>query len=446
MSINQLLETNDLWLSVPAAVRRLQAGQMVLLCDDETREHEADLCLAAQFATPERINFMLQQARGLLCVALAGERLDALGIPLAERANAPLQDTAFTASVDARRGTTTGVSARDRALTARLLVDPTAQPEDFARPGHLFPLRAHPAGTLGRRGHTEGAVDLMRLAGLEPGAVICEVLDEEGEPARGATLLRFAQRHGLGLITVDAIARFRREQRVILVNETRLPLPEGDFHLRHYRDTRQGRDYLALILGELDWGDLPPLVRLHSACTTGEVFGSQRCDCQAQLRKALALIGREGRGLLLYLPQEGRGIGLAGKLHAYRLQDNGYDTVEANERLGYPADARSYDDAVAILAELGLRRLRLLTNNPAKLQALQNADLQVERVALEIAASPENRAYLDTRRRRLGHLLSASTEPDPGAIEEAIGAVSQAASHHARRTEEVERHVRSYQR
>ncbi|MBX5449827.1 GTP cyclohydrolase II [Thermogemmatispora sp.] len=437
MQASQPLATADLWLSVPAAVRRVQAGQMVLLCDDETREHEADLCLAAQFATAERINFMLQQARGLLCVALAGERLDALAIPLAERANAPLQDTAFTASVDARRGTTTGVSARDRALTARLLVDPTAQPEDFARPGHLFPLRAHPAGTLGRRGHTEGAVDLMRLAGLEPGAVICEVLDEQGEPARGPTLLDFARRHGLGLLTIEAIARFRREQRVMLVNETRLPLPEGDFRLRHYRDTRQARDYLALVLGELGSGEVPPLVRLHSACTTGEVFGSQRCDCQAQLKQALTLIGHEGRGLLLYLPQEGRGIGLAGKLHAYRLQDNGCDTVEANERLGYPADARSYDEAVAILAELGLRRLRLLTNNPAKLQALQSAGFQVERLPLEIAAGESNRAYLEVRHRRLGHLLTALPVPFPAEAVEQTG-------QRGKSTEEVH-HVRSCQ-
>ncbi|WP_376794924.1 GTP cyclohydrolase II [Thermogemmatispora sp.] len=437
MQASQVLETDDLWLSVPEAVGRLQAGQMVLLCDDETREHEADLCLAAQFATAERINFMLQQARGLLCVALAGERLDLLNIPLAERANAPLQDTAFTASVDARHGTTTGVSARDRAITARLLVDPSAQPEDFARPGHLFPLRAHPAGTLGRRGHTEGAVDLMRLAGLEPGAVICEVLDEEGEPARGATLLRFARRHGLGLISVDAIARFRRQRRVMLVNETRLPLAEGHFQLRHYRDTRRARDYLALILGELDKGREPPLVRLHSACTTGEVFGSRRCDCQAQLKQALTLIGREGRGLLLYLPQEGRGIGLAGKLHAYRLQDHGHDTVEANERLGYPADGRTYDEAVAILTELGLKRLRLLTNNPAKLQALEAAGLQVERVPLEIAVCEENRAYLEARRRRLGHLLTTLA----GAHSDLAGSENGGQACLNGRTREEERHA-----
>jgi 3,4-dihydroxy 2-butanone 4-phosphate synthase/GTP cyclohydrolase II len=422
-------EAPNLFLTVSRAIRLLQAGQMLLICDDSEREHEADLCLAAQFAGAEQINFMLQAARGLVCVALAGERLDALGIPLAEPANQPLQGTAFTASVDARRGTSTGISARDRALTARLLVDPSAQPEDFARPGHVFPLRAHAAGTLGRRGHTEGAVDLMRLAGLEPGAVICETLDEQGEPARGETLLRFARRQQLALITIETIARFRRTQRVCAVNETRLHTTAGDFLLRHYRDTRSWQDYLALLLGDLDDEGQPPLVRLHSACTTGDIFGSRRCDCQEQLQAALAAIGREGRGLLLYLPQEGRGIGLAGKLHAYRLQEQGYDSVEANERLGYPADARRYDAAVAILQHLQLRAVRLLTNNPAKVAALRREEIAVERVPLEIAPTSENYADLQARYRRLGHLLSAFDPSLSPAASESCHAQSQEAKY-----------------
>ncbi len=415
------------FVSVPAAIRALQAGEMVLICDDEEREHEADLCLAAQFATAEKLNFMLRAARGLICVALSGARLDALGIPLAERANEPLQSTAFTAPVDARHGTTTGISAHDRALTARLLVDPRARAEDFARPGHVFPLRAHPAGTLGRRGHTEGAVDLMRLAGLEPGAVICETLDAQGNAARGETLLRFARRWKLGLITIESIARFRRDQRVTLVSETELATDEGIFRLRHYRDTQTDEDYLALLLGDLTTpARQPPLLRLHSACTTGDIFGSRRCDCQAQLQQALRAIGHEGRGLLLYLPQEGRGIGLAGKLHAYRLQDQGYDTVEANERLGYPADARSYAGAVAILKDLELSAVRLLTNNPAKVRALLSAGIAVERLGLEIAAGPANQRYLETKRERLGHLLStlaaSHTRPGNAGSEEAAHA------------------------
>ncbi|MBV9690183.1 MAG: 3,4-dihydroxy-2-butanone-4-phosphate synthase, partial [Ktedonobacteraceae bacterium] len=325
-------------LTVAEAVREVRAGGMVLICDDDTREHEADLCLAAQFATPEAINFCAHQACGLICVALAGERLDALRIPLAEKGGDPLQGTAFTASVDALRGTTTGISARDRALTARVLVDPMTRPDDLVRPGHVFPLRARPGGTRERRGHTEAAVDLMRIAGLEPGAVICEVLDGEGEAARGQVLLDLAHKWGLGIISVDAIARYRATHKVSLLTETQLPTPDATFRLLHYRELETGRDYLALLLGNMHYEprhtaqngssgqEQPPLLRLHSACITGDIFGSQRCDCQAQMHAALRMIAAEGRGMLLWVGEEGRGIGVGGGLQAYLLQEQGHDT------------------------------------------------------------------------------------------------------------------------
>jgi 3,4-dihydroxy 2-butanone 4-phosphate synthase/GTP cyclohydrolase II len=333
--------------------------------------------------------------------------LDALDIPLAERKNNPLQGTAFTASVDAIAGTTTGISAADRAVTIRKLVDPTARAEDFARPGHVFPLRAHPDGTLARQGHTEAAVDLMRLAGLEPGAIVCEVLNSRGEAARGEELHSLAHTWGIGMLTVATIARYRQEHVVSFVIETPLPTSEANFRLQHYRDTRTQQDYLALVLGDLAiYDERPPLVRLHSACMTGDIFGSQRCDCQAQMHAALQSIAAEGRGLLLYLPQEGRGIGLAGKLQSYVLQEHGYNTVEANEHLGYPVDARSYASAIAILHALGLTAVRLMTNSPRKIQALIEGGITVERVPLEIAPSEYNTAYLHTKSQQMGHLLT----------------------------------------
>jgi 3,4-dihydroxy 2-butanone 4-phosphate synthase / GTP cyclohydrolase II len=400
----------ECYLTVPEAIQRIQAGKMVLIQDDAERENEADLVLPAQFATPEKVNFIIHAASGLLCVALSGERLDALGIPLEERKNNPLQGTAFTASVDAVSGTTTGISAADRAVTIRKLVDPTTRAEDFARPGHIFPLRAHPDGILGRRGHTETAVDLMYLAGLEPGAIVCEVLNNRGEAARGEELCALAQTWGIGILTVAALHRYRQEYPVSFVAETQLPTAEANFRLRHYRDTRTHQDYLALILGyEYEYGDLTgkaPLVRLHSACMTGDIFGSQRCDCQAQMQTALQRIAAEGRGVLLYLPQEGRGIGLSGKLQSYMLQEQGYDTVEANEQLGYPIDARSYAGALAILHHLQLQSVRLMTNSPRKIQALIEGGITVERVPLEITPSEHNSAYLYTKSQQMGHLLT----------------------------------------
>jgi 3,4-dihydroxy 2-butanone 4-phosphate synthase/GTP cyclohydrolase II len=400
-------QPNETDASVITAIHQLRNGQMVVICDDEEREHEADLCIAAQYTTPAAVNFMVHEACGLVCVALAGQRVDALRLPLAERGGEPLQGTAFTASVDARHGTTSGISAADRAKTIRALVHPTTRPEDLVRPGHVFPLRARPGGTLERRGHTEASVDLMRLAGLEPGAAICEILDREGNPARGQTLQAMIQQWQLPLVTVDAIVRYRQQHAVTLLAETQLPTSRATFRLLHFRELATWQDISVLVLGDLNVpSEVAPLVRLHSACMTGDVFGSQRCDCQEQMHVALDMIAQEGCGVLLYLPQEGRGIGLAAKLQAYMLQERGLDTVEANEHLGYPVDARTYNTAIAILRELGITRARLLTNNPDKVQAVANSGITVERVPLEIPPTASNKRYLATKQQRMGHLLT----------------------------------------
>ena len=406
--MNKTVPVAGRMLTIPEAIHEVRAGRMVLICDDHGRENEADLCLAAQFATPEALNFIVHNACGLMCVALTGERLDALRIPQAEIGGTPLQGTAFTASVDALHGTTTGISTQDRAVTIRALIDPATQPSDLVRPGHVFPLRAKAGGTLERRGHTEASVDLMRIAGLEPGAVICEVLDHNGDSARGEILLDLARKWGLGIITVDAIARYRKKHAVSLISETQLPTEEATFRLLHYREIEHGKDYLALLLGDIDEQDeQPPLLRLHSACTTGDIFGSQRCDCQAQMHTALRAIAQEGRGVLIYLPQEGRGIGLAGKLQAYLLQEQGLDTIEANEQLGYPVDARTYTHAIEVLRDLKISAARLMTNSPAKIRALKEAGMTIERVPLEISPTTDNIHYLQTKQQRLGHLLTA---------------------------------------
>ncbi len=396
-------------LTIAEAVREVQAGRVIILCDDEHRESEAHICFAAQFVNPERISFIAHQACGPICVALTGARLDALHIPLPVSGDDALQETVLTAAVDARQGTTTGISARDRATTIRALIDPVIQAGDLAYPGHVFPLRAMPGGVLERRGYTEAAVDLMRIAGLEPGAVMCEILDADGKAARAEQLLEMAHRWNLGFLSLETIAQYRRTHRVSRVSEVSLPTPEATFQLLHYRETETGLDYLALLLGEVQ--DRPQtLLRLHSACMTGDIFGSQRCDCQAQLHAALHAIAAEGHGVLLYLPHEGRGIGLAGKLQAYRLQEQGYDTVEANEHLGYPADARTYDSAVEILHNLGVTSAQMLTNNPAKIDALRTRGISVERVALETSPTGDNKHYLQTKHQRFGHLLTTLSE------------------------------------
>jgi len=400
-------DTVNCALSIPEAVDELRAGRMVIICDDESRENEADLCLAAQFATPEAINFFAHHACGLICVALSGERLDALHIPLAEHKQEPLQGTAFTNSVDARYTTTTGISARDRATTIRTLINPMTKPHDLAQPGHTFPLRARPGGTLERRGHTEASVDLMRIAGLEPGAVICEILDANGETAHGEVLLEMARQWNIGIISVDTIARYRQEHTVSLIAETQLPTPVATFQMLDYQEIATGQHYLALVLGDLkEFQKHPPLLRLHSACATGDIFGSQRCDCQAQLHSALQIIAAEGQGLVLYLPQEGRGIGLGAKLQAYALQDQGYDTVDANTQLGYPVDARSYTTAIEILHTMHISHVRLMTNSPHKIQILTEAGIIVERVPIEITPNTSNIHYLNTKHQRLGHMLT----------------------------------------
>jgi 3,4-dihydroxy 2-butanone 4-phosphate synthase / GTP cyclohydrolase II len=393
-------------LTVIEAIEEVRAGHMVLICNGED---EADLVLAAQFATPEAITFMASHACGLICVALTGERLDALHLASMGSSLHPLQDTAYAISVDVIQGSTTGILANDRSLTIKALVDPTTRPEEFSRPGHVFPLRARPGGILEQQGYTEASVDLMRLAGLRPGAVICEVIGAYGEMTLGRDLLSLAGEWGVGILTVEDIHEYRL-QHPLYVSETVLPTADATFNALCYQEIATGLEYLALTLGDLhDLSSSPPLLRIHSACTTGDIFGSQRCDCQEQLHVALKAIAAEGRGLLLYLPQEGRGIGLSAKIQAYALQDQGLDTVEANERLGYPADARTYHTAIDILRDMGITHARLMTNNPRKSQALLDAGIVVERVPIEVPPKSDNIRYLQTKRQKLGHALQLST-------------------------------------
>lgn len=401
--------------SVDEALVALRAGHMLIVTDDEDRENEGDLVIAGQHADMQAIQFMARHGGGLICVALPGERLDALGLPPAWLQSNALHGTAFTVSVDActtTSGVTSGISAHDRAATIRVLLDPATRPDDLARPGHVFPLRARPGGVLERRGHTEAAVDLARLAGLIPAGVICEILGEGGGMARGAELEVFAARWGLGMISVAQLVDYVQQQVVVPSAEAELPTQYARFRLRGYREPRTGQEHVALVLGDPATRDeaghnvgTPPLVRIHSECLTGDSFGSLRCDCGAQLDAALTAIAAEGRGVLVYLRQEGRGIGLLAKLHAYALQDAGADTVEANLRLGYSADAREYSAAVAILRDLGMDHVRLLTNNPTKVAALEAGGIACQRLSLQVAATPANVCYLRTKRDRLGHFL-----------------------------------------
>jgi 3,4-dihydroxy 2-butanone 4-phosphate synthase/GTP cyclohydrolase II len=390
------------------AISDFRAGKFVIIVDAEDRENEGDLAIAAEFATPEAINFMAREGRGLICLPMTGERLDALRIPMmvTSTENTARFGTAFTVSVEARHGVTTGISAFDRARTIRAMIDPATCPEDIARPGHVFPLRAAEGGVLGRAGQTEAAVDLARLAGLFLAAVICEIMREDGRMARRPELEIFAARHGLNIISIaDLIAyRCRAESFVRRVAEAALPTAYGDFRVVAYENTLAGEHHLALTMGKTN--GTPPLVRLHSECLTGDALGSQRCDCGAQLAEAQQLIAAEGRGVILYLRQEGRGIGLLNKLRAYALQDGGLDTVEANHQLGFPADVRDYGMAAQILRDLGLSRVRLLTNNPDKVAGLErNGVAVVERVPLVILPTEINSHYLATKREKLGHLL-----------------------------------------
>lgn len=390
------------------AIAAFQAGRMVIIVDDEDRENEGDLAIAAEKVTAEAIAFMASQGRGLICLALTEERCDELGLPPMVADNTSSYGTAFTVSIEARGKTTTGISAADRAATVRTAIDPATRPEDLLRPGHMFPLRARRGGVLKRTGQTEASVDLARLAGLVPAAVICEVMKEDGTMARVGDLAPFAARHGLPVITVaDLIGyRLRHETIVSRIAAPRLPTPWGEMRLHAYRSDVTGEEHVALVLGEVR-PDEAILVRVHSQCLTGDVFGSGRCDCGLQLHLALERIAEAGAGVVLYLLQEGRGIGLVNKLRAYELQEAGHDTVEANARLGFRPDLRDYGVGAQILRDLGVRRMRLMTNNPAKYVGLAGYGLEiVERLPLEIAPTDESRRYLRAKREKLGHLLN----------------------------------------
>jgi len=399
----------DVFVGVEEAAARLARGEAVVVVDDENRENEGDVIVGAERVTPEHINFMARHARGLICVALTGDRCDELDLPLmVERdRNTSAHETAFCVSVEAREGTTTGISAHDRAITVRALIDPATRPEDLSRPGHMFPLRARRGGVLKRAGHTEAAIDLARIAGLTPAGVLCEIMDDDGQMARLPRLVEFAREHGLGILTVaDLIAwRLHKEKLVERIAGPRLPTAYGEFRIYGYRNSVTGEEHVALVMGEID-PEVPVLVRVHSQCLTGDVFASARCDCGVQLDRALENIAAEGRGVLLYLLQEGRGIGLFNKLRAYELQDGGEDTVEANIHLGFPPDPRDYGTGAQILLDLGVRKMRLMTNNPRKYAALAGFGLQiVERVPLEIPPTEGTRDYLKTKKLKLGHLL-----------------------------------------
>jgi 3,4-dihydroxy 2-butanone 4-phosphate synthase/GTP cyclohydrolase II len=395
--------------TIEQALADLRAGRQVVVVDDEDRENEGDLTIAADRVTPEAINFMARHGRGLVCLAMTGERLDELRIPLMvhDRENSATFGTAFCVPIEAKHGTTTGISAADRAHTVLTAIDPHTRPGDLARPGHLFPLRARPGGVLVRAGQTEAAVDLCRLAGLYPAGVICEVMDEDGTMARLPRLLEFCRQHDLRLITIKDLIQYRmRHERLIRKTaEAALPTRHGPFRIHVFESAIDRQHHVALVMGTIGPDDVA-LVRVHSQCLTGDIFGSTRCDCGDQLDLALERIAREGRGVLLYLRQEGRGIGLVHKIMAYQLQDQGKDTVEANEALGFKADQRDYGIGAQILAELGLHRIRLLTNNPRKFVGLEGYGLQVvEMVPIEVAPSEANRRYLTTKKEKLGHLL-----------------------------------------
>ncbi|OLB09442.1 MAG: bifunctional 3,4-dihydroxy-2-butanone 4-phosphate synthase/GTP cyclohydrolase II [Candidatus Rokubacteria bacterium 13_2_20CM_2_64_8] len=395
--------------SIEEAIEEIRQGRMLLVTDDEDRENEGDLLMAADKATPEAVNFMAKYGRGLICVPMTGERLDELKISMMVSDNTAPLGTAFTVTVDARRGVTTGTSAYDRAVTIRTMVDADSGPEDLTRPGHILPLRAMPGGVLRRAGHTEAAVDLARMAGCFPAGVICEVLDEDGAMARMPHLAELARQHRLKMITIkDLIAyRTRKEKLVRRIAQTRLPTEFGTLVAIAYETTVESRTPLALVVGDVA-GDEPVLVRMHSECLFGDVFQCRRCDCGSQLRRALEIIQEAGRGILVYLRQEGRGIGLINKMRAYELQDQGKDTVEANEALGFKADQRDYGIGAQVLVDLGVKNLRLLTNNPKKRVGLEAYGLQiVERIPVETPATPDNHRYLSTKRDKLGHLFSA---------------------------------------
>jgi 3,4-dihydroxy 2-butanone 4-phosphate synthase/GTP cyclohydrolase II len=399
--------TERAFATIEEAIDDIRRGKMVVVCDDENRENEGDLTMAAQFATPEAINFMAKEGRGLICLTLTPDRCDELGLDLMAAKNESPFQTAFTISVEAREGVTTGISAADRARTIQVAIDPGSGPDDLVQPGHVFPLKAKEGGVLERAGQTEAAVDLARLAGVIPAGVICEIMNEDGTMARVPDLIPYCERHDLKMITVaDLIAYRRRHEKLVeRVVATRLPTAFGEFSAVGYRSLVDEKHHVAMVKGEVS-GAEDVLVRVHSECLTGDVFHSLRCDCGDQLAAALAMIEKEGRGVLLYLSQEGRGIGLLNKLRAYRLQEDGLDTVDANLKLGLPADLRDYGIGAQILVDLGLSSIRILTNNPKKIHGLEGYGLSVaEQVPIQSIPNPHNEEYLRAKRDKMGHIL-----------------------------------------
>lgn len=397
--------------SIEEAIADYRSGKILIVVDDEDRENEGDFIMAAAKATADAINFMAKFGRGLICVPMTGERLEALELfPMVQR-NTAHHGTQFTVSVDAIKNTTTGISAHDRAQTIRALIDPATRPRDLARPGHIFPIKAERGGVLTRAGHTEAAVDLARLADLYPAGVLCEIMADDGTMARVPQLMKLAQKLDLKIITIRDLIEYRRRTEKLVHRKatTRFPTKYGQFVLHLYESTVDEHHHLAIVKGDVQDGT-PVIVRVHSQCLTGDIFGSLRCDCGEQLAKALTIIEQAGRGVLLYMRQEGRGIGLANKILAYQLQDNGRDTVEANEELGFKPDLRDYGIGAQILADLGIKKIRLLTNNPKKIVGLQGYDLEiVERIPIEITPNEVNAHYLETKRDKLGHLILNGT-------------------------------------
>ena len=393
--------------TISEAIEDIKAGKLIIIVDDEDRENEGDLSMAAEMVTPEAINFMTKHARGLICMPVIGKRLDELNIPMMVQNNTAKYGTAFTVSVEAKHRTSTGISAADRAATVRAIVDPATRPEDLVQPGHTFPLRARDGGVLVRAGQTEAIVDLARLAGFYPAGVICEIMNDDGTMARMPQLEVIADKFGLKIVSVaDLIAYQRRHEKLVhRVAEAMLPTEYGEFTAIAYKSDIDTDEHLALVMGDLAT-DEPVLVRVHSECLTGDVFGSLRCDCGEQLQMAMQMIAEEGRGVVIYMRQEGRGIGFHNKIKAYALQDNGLDTVEANEALGFPADRRDYGIGMQILVDLGLQNIRLLTNNPKKRAGLEGYGLKlVETVPIICPPNPHNLHYLETKQRKMGHLL-----------------------------------------